>query len=917
MSNDAKSQAMAYFSAAEFYYTQNEFKKSKDYYQKSLDLWKKIGDIYQQANVLLYYGYVFMVLGEPTQGLIKAKEAENIFKEIKDQRGITLSQIAIGHLLSAMDKKQSALEYYSEANRNFPDNLDVIEKAALFNGIGLIYEDFGEFAISLAFREKALTLFQKEKYLYGQLSTMHSLINLNYLLQNQKKAEYYFEEAKKLSAQLKDNYFLAIVYRQVGDFYFEHFSDAAAFDYYQKSLNVSQLTGYKANNALVLDKMGTIYQRKRQFDIARTNYNSSLEISRKIINKFNEAHTLFNLAELDKLENKYESSLKQIKQSIEITESLSSDVLNAKLKRTYFSSVFDRYELYINLLMKMHRQFPEKGFDIQALQASEKSRARSMLETLRLSEANFTKDANPETVKREKEIRNLLNAKADKLIDALSSNAGKAEIDKLSGDINELENELEQIKADLKQNSPLYSAIKNPSAFDVNDFQTNVLDDKTLLLEFSLGAGESYLWLIGKNEVNHFTLPSREILESRIQKLLDLLKSREVSPNEEPENYQKRLADAENEYGREARLLSDELFGQIADKLGGKRLIIVPDGKLSYFPISALPLPNTDDNEPILQTNEIVYESSAATLQILGKTPHPEKLSPKELLVFADPIFSLQDNRLSAENKNPTDQNNSAAFLGSNLRSFQITDLTTSLPRLFATQEEADSIAKIVGASKATIVSGFSANRQRVFEKDVSDYKIIHFATHGLMNDEHPELSGIVLSLFDENGGAQKGFIRLQDIYSLNLSADLVVLSACQSGIGKEVKGEGLMSLTGGFMQSGAKSVLSSLWKVDDYATAELMKNFYRELSTKNLTPAEALRNAQIKMRQNPQFKSPFYWAAFTVQGEFRQQVGVNSNQFSYLWIALAAIFIGVVTYFIRIRVGLRIKAETRASARV
>lgn len=898
ISGDYSAQAAALLGEAEYSYFRRDADTTVKLYEEALSYGEQSDDGKLLAQILLNLSYAYCKQGDPVLGLKTAKQSLIKWQEIEDERGQAVTYAAIGLAYKMLDEGQNALNAYYSAEVLFPTDMDLIEQARLSTGIASVYINYNIDNIAKNYLQKAYNLYEKAQYLMGQLAVLPFLIKLNYSTNNAALAEKYLEEVKLLSQKLNNGIFMGYTEEVLGNEKLKSGLLEEAVNHYSLALQIFQKYKDKKGTALSYQRLGEAFDKKGMYSTAIENFNLSLNINREIKDKFAEAEILYHLAKIDISQGNEENSLKSVKNSIELTENLYSNVLNSKLKSTYFSNVFDRYELLINLLMKMHERFPIEGYDMQALQASEKSRARSLLETLRMSEANFTKDADPELVQKEKETRTLLNLKADKLTELLSSNADKAETDKLDNEINSLQNELEDIKGKLKANSPVYSAIKNPSAFDVGDFQANILDDKTLLLEFSFGAEESYLWLVGKNEVNHFTLPKREILESRIQKLLDLLKAREISANEEPESYQKRLFDAESEFEREARLLSRELFGQIGDKLTGKRLIIVPDGKLSYFPISALPLPNSTDNEPMLQTNEIVYEPSAATLQILGKSKHIEKLSPKELLVFADPIFSLQDNRLLAENKNPTDENE-AAFLGSSLRSFEIADSNNQLARLFATQQEADAIVKIVGAENATIVSGFAANRQRVFEKDISDYKIIHFATHGLMNDTRPELSGVVLSLFDEKGEAQKGFIRLQDIYSLDLSADLVVLSACQSGIGKEVKGEGLMSLTGGFIQSGANSVLSSLWKVDDYATAELMKNFYQELSTKNLVPSQALQTAQIKMRQNPNFKSPFYWAAFTVQGEFRQPISVNTNRFSYLWIVLTTIFVGLVIWFV------------------
>ncbi len=787
-----------------------------------------------------------------------------------------------------MNEKQKALATLLKAEPLFPEDVDFAEKASLFNSIGHIYEDYEEWQLSLNYREKAFNLYKKENHLYGQLATLPSLGKLSYSNGDILSAVKYFEEGEALAKQLKDDFYLAIVKNYSGDFYFLSGDYQKAQINYEESLKLFKENVHQKFISRTLNNLGQIFEKQNQPEKARKNFLSSLALSQKVKDKFGEAVTLYHLAKLDVLEEKDADALNQIKNSIEITENLYTDVLNSKLKRTYFSNVYDRYDLYISILTKMHRRFPSQGFDVQALQASEKSRSRSMLETLRLTEADFTKDADPETVKREKEIRSLLNAKADSLTDLLSRNSDQTEIQKVSDDINELSNELEGIKANLKQNSPVYSAIQNPPPFDIGEFQNQIPDDKTMLLEFSFGQDESYLWVIEKTGFSAYILPAREKIETAIQKLRELLNLREMLENETVTDYQTRLAEAEKNYWQEAQNLSNNLLGQISDRLGEKRLVIVPDGKLHYFPVSALPFPNSETNEPILLTNEIVYEPSASTLLILAKNEKQSATPEKNLLVFADPVFSGDDSRLTSGNKSEETGDSTG------LNNVRFAESRNSLPRLSASKYESESITDIIGSSKSDAYSGFSASREQLLNSNISDYKIIHLATHGSIDENRPELSGIVLSRFDQNGQKVDEFIRLHDIYGMNLSANLVVLSACSTGIGKEVRGEGLMSLNNAFLQVGAKSVMSSLWKVDDYATLELMKNFYASMADENLTPSQALRSAKIKMMRDPRFKSPFYWAAFTIQGDYKRTPNLSDgwNYKTYLLILLLPIFL-------------------------
>jgi CHAT domain-containing protein len=275
--------------------------------------------------------------------------------------------------------------------------------------------------------------------------------------------------------------------------------------------------------------------------------------------------------------------------------------------------------------------------------------------------------------------------------------------------------------------------------------------------------------------------------------------------------------------------------------------------------------------QPLVVNHEIVSIPSASTMAVLRRENADRKAAPAKLLaVLADPVFSTDDGRVGrarAAAKAPGTAPNASLERSLN-------DLGMGGGRLFrlpGTRREAAGIVSLVPQEQRREALDFDASRSMMMSPEIGQYRIIHLATHGLLNGVHPELSGVVLSLVDRQGQPQDGFLRLNEIYNLKLGADLVVLSACQTALGKEVPGEGLVGLTRGFMYAGAPRVMASLWKVDDRATAELMKSFYGSmLGSDALRPAAALRAAQIRMWKTPEFASPYYWAAFTLQGEWR-----------------------------------------------
>jgi CHAT domain-containing protein len=265
--------------------------------------------------------------------------------------------------------------------------------------------------------------------------------------------------------------------------------------------------------------------------------------------------------------------------------------------------------------------------------------------------------------------------------------------------------------------------------------------------------------------------------------------------------------------------------------------------------------------------------------------------------VFADPVFEVNDPRVKRATTEATPESDESKNVRKALRDIGLSADGVEIPRLLASRQEAEEIITSAPWWSGLKVVGFEANLSRVLSGDLANYRIVHFATHGLVNSEHPELSGIVLSLFDEQGRSQDGFLRLHDIYNLHLPADLVVLSACSTGLGKEIKGEGLIGLTRGFMYAGASSVVASLWKVDDEATAELMKHFYAAMFTKQLAPPAALREAQLRMSRDKRWSAPYYWAGFVVQGRYDERVIVNDARlFSPTRILIAIGLLGVFT---------------------
>jgi CHAT domain-containing protein len=542
--------------------------------------------------------------------------------------------------------------------------------------------------------------------------------------------------------------------------------------------------------------------------------------------------------------------------------------------------VQEHFETYVDLLMRRHRAEPSRGFDARALQAAERARARGLLESLSEAGAgarltpDARRDVSPELLERERSLRARVAAAAGRRTRLLGGAHTEAQAAAARKEVAEALDALEETETRIRAASPHYAALASPATLTLSEIQSRVLDPETVLLEYALGAQRSYLWAATHDSLASFELPPRAEVERAARRVFELLTARNKQVRfETAEERRSRVARADEEFADAAHALSRMILAPASARLGRKRLLVVADGALQYVPFAALPDPTGAESRrqgsrpstssptaaPLVAAHEVVSLPSASTLDVLRRELAGRKPAARQLAILADPVFEKADERVRAAGAgaktSSAEQDGGAAVSG--------------IRRLPFTRREAEAIAALVPASERLVALGFDASRETATGGRLAGYRYVHFATHGLLDAAHPELSGLALSLVDERGRERDGFLHAYEIYGLRLPAELVVLSGCRTGLGKEVRGEGLVGLTRGFMYAGSARVLVSLWDVADEASAELMSDFYRGLlGRERLSPAAALRAAQLSvMRRRP---SPYYWAAFTLQGENR-----------------------------------------------
>jgi len=505
------------------------------------------------------------------------------------------------------------------------------------------------------------------------------------------------------------------------------------------------------------------------------------------------------------------------------------------------------------------------------------------------TQSEIRRDVDPALLARERQFRQQLSATAAYQIKTLNSTHPQTESADIELKIRDLNIEYDMIQAQIKAQSPAYAQLRQPSTLDLKQIQADLKQDKdTILIEYMLGDDRSYAWLVTPDTLIARELPGRSTLQELTAEVYQSLTARQHQPNEDSAKYHDRYTAAEERFCPSSTQLSQLLLGPFKSLLKKQRLLVVADGNLQYIPFDALPLPVENDSRkvcrldaeppdyvPLLTAHEVVHLPSFSSLASLRRLGSSLSRPAREVAVWADPVFESDDPRIAAYLRKPLLPPDRTVVVTGTTQSQEgsapvLVDPYVPPTRLLATKEEAQSVMRFAPAGVSILLTGFAANRESALNRDLQDYRILHFATHSIINSRYPSLTGLLLSTIDERGQAQNGLLQLHDIYGLRLNADLVVLSGCQTGLGEQLSGEGLVGLTQGFLYAGSRSVVVSLWDVQDKTTATLMANFYQAMLKDGAAPADALHQAKLRMYQQGPSRPPFYWSAFVIQGEYR-----------------------------------------------
>ncbi len=813
--NNVAGIAASYQQLGRCYFAQTAMAESERYYDLALHLWRQQSNVQGQADVLIMLSYIDVRTGGWLNAVSYLTQAQSLVDE-QDPARMARIATGLGALFNESGLSESALVQFQRAITYFQQLQDERSYNRMLMHIGYTYFLLGNHSAALTNLQQALTNFERsEREIESDIAECHEYFGHVYLALRQ--------------------YHVAL----------QHLQPTVAA--HKKGQDLQEAARVEA-------LIGRIYEQQGSISRARKSYLEASRMFRELSNQMDDASVRFALGRLELNNGNYEMAEGYLRDSIEETENVRRDLSTRLFAAAFSARVHERYEAYIECLMRKHKSQRSEHAEVLAFEASELARARSLAELLRDTQTTVLVGVAPHLVQKEKTLRQAIRTTVDQTVSLFSTNYKKVDLDRLQSESTSLREQHKRITARLRQLNPDYDKLEEPRSYSLQQIQSLVVeDDQTVLLEYFLGTKASYVWAITRNDVKVFELPNSEVITAAARGVYE-----NVSNAESNGHLSKATAE-----------LAQMILRPVADQLTAARVIVVADGALNYIPFQLLPNPLAD-NEPLVMRYEVINAPSASTLGQLRQEKQQRQHGTKVLAAFGDPVFASNYAQFkdSSAGEDLAATNTATRDIEVEADKFD----PNSIQPLLYTKRELKNLNEIVGP-KSRVVTGFEASRETLDSLDLSQYSILHFATHGLLDPKRPEHSGFFLSMIDPTGRPQDGFITMQDVYRLRAPVDLVVLSACRTGLGKDVRGEGLIGLTRGFMYAGASSVVASLWKVDDEATAELMKHFYTNMLQEGMRPGEALRSAQNTLRQNPAWQSPHFWAGFILQGEFKEPI--------------------------------------------
>lgn len=763
-----------------------------------------------------------------------------------DHRGNLLNNMGAAH--RALGQVDRALSAFSRALAEHEAFGSMSGRARSLSGLGVTYFSAGELELAREYLERALPLRREARDGPGQVST---LLYLGDIYRQQGEVERAVDTHREAAA-------LAVTGAQRARAGVELGRDLVAAGRKDEALQVLAGARDAAEQAGTPVVAADALLERGRLEAAAGRPHDGVEALTQALELYaglgwatGEASALFELARAWRASGDLVRAYDFAAASVQRTEALRSLIASPELRASYLAAQREHFAQYVDIAMELAQRAEEDEQRIwieRALAMTERGRTRAMLDLLQESAEGSIRAADPLLARRRIELYQALAGLRFRQERLMSRQRSARELEEIRDELARVETELQVLESELRIRDPRHAAIAAPEVLDAAAIQ-GALEADTMLLQYQLGRDRSWLFAVSADSISAHPLPPAAEIEALVQRAY--VAQRRVDPD--PGVVQRR----------------DEVLRQLGRWLVEParpvkpRLVVAADGALHYLPFAALLVERDSWFEPLIAGHEVASVPSISvvvTQRALRAARQPQR---RTVAIFADPVYQGDDPRLGNEPAPAV-----AGVAGVHAAAWS----ADTLRRLPATGEEARAIAELVPAEQRWLASGFDASRDAVLGAELGEFRIIHFATHALLDDRYPALSALALSSLGPDRAPRDALLRLHDVYNLELGAELVTLSACETALGRELRGEGLVGLARGFLHAGSSVVVASLWQVPDRATTEFMRHFYRAQLADNLAPAAALRQAQQAVAAERAWRDPYFWAAFVAYGDWRSE---------------------------------------------
>ena len=852
-----------------------EYEKSTESYENAIELARKSGSKEHELKCLRQLSVTYDYQNKLKELKECIEQALRIARTLNHRKEQGRCLISLGIYYYKINNYSEALDTSEEALKAFENTNSEQDESICLTLIGNIYQHLGNADKALEYYNKALAIDQKLKddyyisYDFNNIGTSYRTKGLAYYLQrdhlkaqdNYYKALDFFKKSLEITEKLKDTYTQVEVLNNIGTIYsdLERYSEALKYFHlgYDKAEEISNFEVM----GMTLTNIGYVHYNLENFEEAAKYNERAINIAIQIEGGQILWEAYLEIAKAYEKQNKINDAIINYKLSIETTEKIRSRIILEELKSRFLGTDkrIEAYQRLIHLFVSQSQSGPDNKYYKEAFSYLERAKARAFLDSIELSQVDVSQGIDAELLNREKELMNDITQIYSKLLAAELSPEEKSS---LSQNLGELEDKLEALKREIRKESPAYANFKYPEIITLDETQKSLLDANTAIFAYSVGQENSYAFAVTKKELRIFPLPSRDEIQNQVS------------------DYLRIITDKDNHNFEIGYELFNHLVFPGLDK-DIKKIIFVPDGILHFLPFETL-LSNTTSNSWLIRDYAIAYAPSISSLREIIKRKKSSKKTPRmDLLAFGDPSFGSLENGED----------------GGDIFQDIFPSRPFNLYRLEYSGVEIDRISSLFKKNKRNIFRRKEATEDQVKTHKLDDYKIIHFATHSIIDERNPDRSSIVLTLYDDL--PEDGILQMREVYTMNLNSDIVTLSSCQTGLGEFIRGEGIEGINRAFFYAGASSVLMSLWAINDQASYQLMERFYTHLRSSN-SIMDALQKAKLEMIESDVLSHPYYWAGFIASGKTDEVIFQSSLMKGIIFGIIFALVFGVTFILVR-----------------